>query len=162
MDTALESLIDEFEAGRLTRRQLTAGLALLVGGAALAAGAKGASAQQGTGSTFRAWDVNHEALSVADVQRSRDFYVRHLGLEVTSESARNCFLSCEGDNFLALFQSANPGLNHYCFSVDGYAVGDAAEKLRARGFQPRVTGNRIYFPDPDGIEVQLAAPNHKP
>jgi hypothetical protein len=22
--------------------------------------------------------------------------------------------------------------------------------------------NRIYFPDPDGLEVQLAAPTHRP
>jgi hypothetical protein len=25
----------------------------------------------------------------------------------------------------------------------------------------RLAGNRIYFPDPDGLEVQLAAPGHR-
>jgi hypothetical protein len=42
--------------------------------------------------------------------------------------------------------------------VENYTVGGAADTLRAQGFEPRVTGNRIYFPDPDGLIVQLAAP----
>ena len=36
------------------------------------------------------------------------------------------------------------------------ALLDAAERLRAVGIEPRLRGNRIYFPDADGIEVQLA------
>jgi hypothetical protein len=32
----------------------------------------------------------------------------------------------------------------------------AEEKLKAAGFKPRREGNRIYFPDADGIEVQVS------
>jgi hypothetical protein len=33
--------------------------------------------------------------------------------------------------------------------------------LRAEGIEPRLAGRRIYFPDPDGLEVQLADPAHR-
>jgi hypothetical protein len=29
------------------------------------------------------------------------------------------------------------------------------EKLKAVGLKPRREDNRVYFPDPDGIEVQV-------
>ena len=32
----------------------------------------------------------------------------------------------------------------------------AEEKLKAAGLKPRREGNRVYFPDLDGIEVQVA------
>ena len=160
MNAAVEHLIDDYAAGRLTRRQFATHVTTLVASAALVSPA---TAQEASPSTFRAIDVNHVALSVSDVARSRDFYVEHLGLRVAAQSSRNCFLACEtSDNFLALFQSANVGLSHYCFAVEGYSVNVAAERLRARGFEPRVTGNRIYFPDPDGLTVQLAEKGHGP
>jgi hypothetical protein len=72
------------------------------------------------------------------------------------ESAGSCFLRC-GEHFVALFRGESAGMDHYCYSVDGYTADGAAEKLRAQGIQPRVTAGRIYFPDPDGLTVQLAA-----
>ena len=39
---------------------------------------------------------------------------------------------------------------------------EAARRLRAQGIEPRLAGRRIYFADPDRIEVQLAASNHQP
>ena len=38
---------------------------------------------------------------------------------------------------------------------------EAARRLRAEGIEPRLAGGRIYFPDADGLEVQLAAPGHR-
>lgn len=111
------------------------------------------------GSLFTAVEFNHMALSVSDVGRSREFYQMLLGLPVTSQGARNTFLGM-GKNFLALFQGSPTGLNHYCYAIRDYEVGRAVEMLDAKGLRPRREANRVYFPDPDGLTVQLSEVGH--
>jgi hypothetical protein len=155
METILERLLQAFERGDLSRRQMVAGLmALLAPTGAARLQADDAAGQR---SAFRAVGLNHIALRVTDIPRSRDFYVSHLGMEVMRESASSCFLRC-GEHFVALFRGDAPRLDHYCYSVEHYTVAGAAGTLRELGIQPRVAGNRIYFPDPDGLVIQLAAP----
>jgi hypothetical protein len=79
-----EEIVEQFERGGLSRRQLASRLMGL--GAALAVlpgTARGDEDQEGT---FRATGLDHVALDVRDVRRSRDFYVKHLGLEVRAVS----------------------------------------------------------------------------
>ena len=62
-------------------------------GAALAVMPHVAEASQGEGSTFQATGLNHVALNVSSVPRSRDFYIKHLGLKVIRDGGEdNCFL----------------------------------------------------------------------
>jgi len=158
MHAEIGKLIEGLERGSLTRRQLmarlTTGLAFLGGGGTIASPARESP------STFRAVGLNHLALNVTDVARSRDFYIKHLGMTVARESRTSCFLTC-GDNFVALFGGREAGLNHYCYAVEDYTVSSAAEKLRAQGINPRTAEGRIYFDDPDGLEVQLSARDHR-
>jgi lactoylglutathione lyase len=150
-----ERLVEDFERGLLSRRQLVSNLLGL--GAALAVTARTTEAHDSDGPTFQATGLNHVALNVRNVPRSRDFYIKHLGLKVIRETGEeNCFLGSDDGFFLTLFKGEQPGLNHYCYSINGYDVGQAEEKLKAAGLKSRREGNRIYFPDPDGIEVQVA------
>jgi catechol 2,3-dioxygenase-like lactoylglutathione lyase family enzyme len=160
MKNEIHHLIDQFTEGRISRRQLIASLAALM---ALAGGSRPArAAEPSSAPLFQAVGLNHLALRVTDVPRSRDFYVRQLGLRVTRDGGdSSCFLSFD-DGFLALFRGEEPRMDHYCYSVKDYDVRVAEEKLKAAGLAPRVTGDRIYFDDPDGLEVQLAAPTHRP
>ena len=158
MQTRIEKLVDDYEGGRLTRRQLIAHLGAFV---ALGCGAGGrAHAAAGPDVTFRAVGLNHIALNVTDVARSRAFYVEHLGLRVSRESRNSAFLRC-GDEFIALFRSSEPGLDHYCYAIENYSVRSAAERLESKNISPRIAGDRIYFDDPDGLEVQLSSPDHQ-
>ncbi len=166
MEQAISQLVHEYETGKVTRRQLLSGLGALaafLGGAGRifetppALGAEGKAA-----STFEATELNHIALRTTDVARSRDWYVKHLGLKISRQGDNNCFLTC-GNNFLALFRGEEAKMDHYCYSVKGYDVRDAERKLKAEGIEPTVRGgNRIYFEDPDGLTVQLAAETHLP
>src|SRR5262245_29629344 len=70
------TMIEQFVAGRLTRRELVWGLTALI---AAAAGAS-ADAQAPPSSTFQALGLNHLALRVTDLDRSQAFYQRHLGM----------------------------------------------------------------------------------
>ncbi len=159
MNSEIANLVSQYESGKLTRRQLVAGLGTLV---AVLGGGQALIAQDGakTASTFEGVGLNHLALNVPDIARSRDFYIKHLGLTVSRQSANNFFLTC-GKNFVALFRNDKPGMNHYCYAVKDFDVNVAKKKLEDEGFKPRVEGQRIYFPDPDGLEVQLSAENHR-
>jgi catechol 2,3-dioxygenase-like lactoylglutathione lyase family enzyme len=150
-----ESLVKDFERGLLSRRQLASRLVGL--GAALGVMPRVAKASEGESNTFQATGLSHVALNVTSVPRSRDFYIKHLGLKVIREGGEdNCFLGSGDDFFLTLFKGERPGLNHYCYAIRDYAADQAEEKLKAAGLKPRREGNRVYFPDPDGIEVQVA------
>lgn len=153
---AADRVVDDFVAGRLTRRDLVARLMAL--GAAMG-GAPPAPLAQAAGQsppTFSAQSVDHVALSVSDVSRSAAWYARHLGLRVTRHDESSAFLSCAGGDFLALFKSPRAGLSHYSFGIRGYDQQDAARRLRDAGLIPKPRGGRMYFDDPDGLEVQVS------
>lgn len=159
MDSTIEQFLSDFERGRLTRRQLVKHIAGLASVAAVAGTVTPAAAAES--GTFTSTGLNHIALNVPEITVSRDFYVKHLGMNVTREGRSNCFMTC-GNNFVALFKSSQSGMNHYCYSVKDYDVSEAEEKLKAEGLNPRREGNRIYFPDPHGLTVQLASDTHMP
>jgi catechol 2,3-dioxygenase-like lactoylglutathione lyase family enzyme len=155
IDLAL-GIVESYERGLLSRRQLVSRLTGLGAGVAMMAQTANAAATALDG-TFQAKGLDHVALNVKNVPVSRDFYIKHLGLKVIMDGGEeNCFLGAAGGFFLTLFKGEKPGLNHYCYGIDGYDPDKAEEKLKAAGLKPRREGNRLYFPDPDGIEVQIS------
>src|SRR5437667_9174174 len=134
-----ETLVEDFERGLLSRRQLASRWMGL--GAALAVMPGAAEARQAEGGTFQATGLDHVALNVRSVPRSRDFYVKHLGLKIIRESGEdNCFLGGGDGFFLTLFKGEQPGLNHYCYAIRDYNADQAEEKLKAAGLKPRREG----------------------
>ena len=156
----IERMLEDYEKGRWTRREAAARLVVLAG---VFAGFTGtARGNQAPASTLKAVEVNHIALAVTDVTRSRDFYVRHLGLGIARQSSNSCFLTC-GNQFVAMFRSGEAGMDHYCFAIDGFDRDTVAEKLRAQNVTLHAGGGPgVTFRDPDGLEVQLVAPGHRP
>ena len=154
-------LVGDYDQGRLSRRQLVGRLMGL--GAAMAtlknfswaqeAGQGGAA--EAEKATFQATGLDHVALDVTDMARSREFYIKHLGLRVIRGDDNALFLGADGDFFLTLFRADRPGLNHYCYAIENYDPDDAFERLADAGLRPRRTENRVYFPDPDGLTVQV-------
>lgn len=171
------NFVEQFERGQISRRQLVARLlglgAAMAGidaatawsqeeGAARTPGSgqavgQPASAAQPVGEpTFQATGLNHIAIDVVDVNRSRDFYMKHLGLRVIRGDENAMFLGQDRDFFLTLFRRERAAFNHYCYSIGRFEPDAAFERLSAAGLRPRREGARIYFPDPDGYTVQIA------
>jgi metallothiol transferase len=146
-------MLDGYESGTISRRRLIEALATLSVAAQPAAAAE---------STFKGAGLNHIAVRVTDIPRAKAFYQDLLGLPLISESGNSCFLKV-GDEFLALFRNQTPGLDHYCIAIDGFKADDVMNKLTKKGLKPRRPSgtDRIYFPDPDGLEVQLSAIGHR-
>jgi catechol 2,3-dioxygenase-like lactoylglutathione lyase family enzyme len=93
---------------------------------------------------------------VTDVARSREFYEKHLGLRTIRGDDRALFMGTGRDFFLTLFRAAEPRMHHYCYSIENYNADEAVQKLADAGLRPERTDNRVYFPDPDGMTVQVA------
>jgi catechol 2,3-dioxygenase-like lactoylglutathione lyase family enzyme len=153
MQRIISEMLEDFERGKVSRRQLVRGLAALAGSAAAAPAAE---------STFIGVGLNHIAIRVTDIRRSREFYQKHLGLPTIRESETACFLKM-GDEFLTMFQNERPGLDHYCIAIENFKPDTVMSELNRHGLKPRRASgtDRIYFPDPDGLEVQLSAVDHR-
>ena len=151
--------VEAYDEGRLSRRELVARLTAF--GAAAALAGRSALAEEGAGTDgplFSGRNIDHVALGVSDVNASVAFYERHLGLRKLRGDDRSAFLGrADGGFFLALFQTDEPGLDHFCFGIDDYDPLAAGRKLKDAGREVRQTSGRTYFKDPDGIEVQLAS-----
>jgi lactoylglutathione lyase len=152
MEHMISTMLASYERGKVSRRQLVQGLAALTA-------ATGAA--RGTESTFKGTALNHIAIRVTNVQRSRDFYQKHFGLPVMHEEKDNCFLGL-GKNFLTLFENQKPALDHFCIAIEDFKADAVVNELNRQGLKPRRPSgtDRIYFPDPDDLEVQLSAVDH--
>jgi catechol 2,3-dioxygenase-like lactoylglutathione lyase family enzyme len=152
MEAIISGMLESYEKGQLSRRHLITALA------ALAGGAKSLHAEE---SAFKGVGLNHIAIRVTNIPRSRDFYQKLLGLPVIRQGETDCFLGL-GSDFLTLFQNQSPGLDHYCIAIDNFNADAVMGSLSRAGLKPRRPAgtDRVYFPDPDGIEVQLSSVSH--
>jgi catechol 2,3-dioxygenase-like lactoylglutathione lyase family enzyme len=149
-------MVEQFAAGRLSRRELVLGLTALM--AAAAAGRRDTAYAQQRSSTFQALGLNHLALRVTDLDRSEAFYERHLGMaRIPSGAASPRLMAC-GPHVLNLFKAAAPQMDHVCFTVPDYDPRIAAGLLRAQNIAPEIEGDRVHFRDPDGYKLQVGGP----
>lgn len=49
-------------------------------------------------------------------------------------------------------------LDHFASTVDGYDADRAMASCREAGLEPRRIDDRVYFDDPDGLELQVVSP----
>lgn len=116
--------------------------------------------------------LEHVNLTVSDVDRSVRFYRDLLGLSLRWRGKNNSGAEAAhvGDDrcYIALFEATENrqapndytkvGLNHFGFVVEN--LDEAKNRLHALGVtehaeQDYEPGRRIYFMDPDGVEVEL-------
>jgi catechol 2,3-dioxygenase-like lactoylglutathione lyase family enzyme len=153
-----DQIVEQFERGRLSRRQLVTRLMGL--GAAMAIIPDAVRAGEDGKTTLQATGLNHIALIVRDLKRSAEFYRTHLGLKVLHQVEDRMWFLGRGDGiFLALFRNDNPGLNHYAYTIEHYDPDEVVRKLTAAGIEHRRQRHGIYFNDPDGLMVQVSGPN---
>lgn len=85
MEQIIAKLLHDFEQGKMNRRQLIRSLAVAASAAAPAVAAEG----QG----FKAVTVNHISYQVADYTKTRDFYRDLLGMTVSHDDGKQCYMS---------------------------------------------------------------------
>jgi catechol 2,3-dioxygenase-like lactoylglutathione lyase family enzyme len=158
MTATIESLLDGFAAGKLTRRETAAALLAL----AMPSPARAAA-------PLTPRNINHVTLSVSDIPTSRAFYQKILNAQVTGQSDFECDLNL-GSSFIALMKNTKPpGIDHFCVGVDNYDASRVTDSMAALGIATRrldsLSGvkfkeGQIYVNDPDGVRVQFARPDY--
>jgi len=150
MTNTISRLLEAYEKGKMSRRQLVQGLALL---------AAGSSAAQAAG--FQGNSVNHISLQVSNLQKSTDFYQRVFGCPVNKRDGNNQLVF--GKNFLVLREGKPAAkVDHFAIGVDNFNKDSASADLKARGANPidqQGGGFGFHVLDPDGFPVQISANN---
>jgi catechol 2,3-dioxygenase-like lactoylglutathione lyase family enzyme len=116
--------------------------------------------------------LDHVAIGVADVERSRRFYAEVLGLERVHEAWDVPVVMAAQGTGVAIFShelhapSAPAGAEapavrilHIAFRVDGVGFEQARSALAEAGLDVRFSdhgiSHSIYFSDPDGHQLEL-------
>lgn len=165
VEEVIINLLQQFERGAITRRQLVQGLTfgvatLAMGGRARAAAGTSAAATAPTG--FKATGVNHISLEVADYRRARDFYADLFGMAVSADDGKQCYLTF-GDTVLiarnhyqAGGNNGKPLVDHIAYSIDNWNHQSVEQELKRRGLNPQTDLDSFHIVDPDGYDVQIA------
>jgi len=157
MNRVIAELVDRFERGGLTRRQLIERIAALVA----ASSAPSSVAAQPAG--LQATAINHTSVLVTDLSRSADFYGRVFGLTTVSEDKPNRILrlgtggSGVASTLVSLRQQAPAGsIDHFAIAVQGFTRDRATQVLKEHGLTPADnTEFGFHVKDPDGAVVQI-------
>jgi catechol 2,3-dioxygenase-like lactoylglutathione lyase family enzyme len=150
MESTISRLLEGYEKGRMSRRDLIRGLTVLA-----------ASAGAARGAGFQGNSINHISLYVTNLQRSTDFYQRTFGCTVNKRDGNNQLVF--GKNFLVLRQGNPPGkVDHFAIGVDNFNQDAVTADLKARGATPVTQQGGdfgFHVMDPDGFPVQISGNN---
>ncbi|HEY6483969.1 MAG TPA: VOC family protein [Steroidobacteraceae bacterium] len=157
MEKDVVELLDQFERGKISRRQLVQHLTLGIVAASAGAPVLAAAAQR---SPFKAIGVNHISFGVADYARTRDFYSGLFGMQVSCDDGKQCNLGF-GDAYIIARKSRQPGnkpfVDHIAYTIDPWDKKFVEAELRRRGMDPKPdTDDSFHVRDPDGYDLQIA------
>ncbi|HEU0095218.1 MAG TPA: VOC family protein [Rhizomicrobium sp.] len=162
MEQIIANLLNDFERGRMSRRQLVqtlaAGIAAATTTPALAAGP----------TKLKAISVNHYVLAVPDYAKTRDFYADLLGMTVSEDTGKQCYLGL-GDTLLTARTNPQPGvkpyITHVGYTLDDWNADAVESELKRRGLEPRTDmgggAKSFHIKDLDGYDVQVGPPLKK-
>ncbi len=163
MSMAIESLVEQFEARKLSRRQLVASITALVASAASAASAQ--TPAPNVSMLAQGRSLNHASLAVTDVEKAAEFYGKLLNAKVVSRPGNGGINLGLGDGFLGLYKLANPGtINHICIGVDNFDADTLAAKCKEMGVTATVDrnpanrtsgGDQLYIQAFDNHRLQI-------
>lgn len=164
MLSTMEGLMDQYERGALSRRQLMSALLLLA--------MPSAGQAQTAKAVAPALSLNHVHLNVTDLEKSIKFYADVLGTKVRDTSPDNATISLPGKPMwisLTKTKDAKGSYNHAAYGMKFNQAGGDAVRLsneinkmypesKAKPTGPTVHGantRSVYLYDPNGIYFQL-------
>ena len=184
MEQVIDGLLKDFEAGKMTRRQLIKSLTV----AAVAAAPMSAAAQ--TASTIppstgpAPWKtvfLDHISYAVADYRKSTAFYRDLMGWEIkTDNGSSQCSMKIGSVGGIIIRNNRQRGgdapaapagssgqapitgvINHVSWGVDPWDTAKVKGELERRGLSPREdnVGDKFksfHVKDPDGWDLQIS------
>ncbi|PYQ75631.1 MAG: hypothetical protein DMG01_18460 [Acidobacteria bacterium] len=158
MEHIIGKLLQDYERGKMTRRQLIQTLALTATAASTVGTAEAAP-------PANAIYINHVSMQVADYTKTRDFYSGLFGMKVTEDDGKTQCRLTFGDNILiARNASSRPGgkvgVDHIAYTLANWDTDKTVKptveaELKRRGLKIRTTEGSFHVQDPDGFEAQM-------
>ena len=153
MENIIAKLLQDFEQGKMNRRQLIKSLAVAAAAASVVAPAAKA------GKPLQALYINHISYQVNDYKKVRDFYVDLLGMKITEDDGKQCRLVF-GNNMLIPRNRASGAakVDHIAYTVanwDEEKDGLEAELKRRKLEYTGTAKTSLHVKDPEGFEVQF-------
>ena len=152
METIIADLVNRFEVGGLTRRQLIQGLSMLMAtSSSSAASAAQTGGLPGTG-------IDHVSILVSDLQRSATFYQSVFGMTPLSEDKPNQILRLGMKRTIVSLRHEGPTgvVDHFAISVENFNRETVTQRLAGHGLTPQQNVQfGFHIKDPDGVVVQI-------
>lgn len=165
--TLFDDLLDDYDTGRLNRRQLLQGLVALAVPAA-------AAAQTPVADPVRARTINHVHIVVNELEQSKEFYGKLLGAKFQHQFTKDIhsvvlpgeagWISLDGGTSQVDKEKKNR-LGHFAIGIERFnaaetkaAINKALPDLKVEG---AADGRSVFVFDPNGIRVQLMAKEDK-
>jgi catechol 2,3-dioxygenase-like lactoylglutathione lyase family enzyme len=151
MKAVIVDLMERFDDGTLSRRQLIQGLTVLA-----AAGGAGRAEAQTT--PFVSTGIDHISIQVDDLARSIEFYQSIFGLSILNQDEENEIVRMGRERVIVSLHHKDPTgiVDHFAIAVDGFDRASATRALRQRGLMPEQNLDYgFHVRDPEGIPVQM-------
>ena len=153
MEALISNLLNRFERGLLTRRELVRGIAMLTA----AGGATPVVKAQNAG--IKGMKIDHISIQVSDLPRSIAFYQKMFGFTVVSEDKPNEIvrLGGAGKVLVSLHHKSPTGLvDHFAIGVEKFDRDPVTRELKELGANPENNVDAgFHIKDPEGISVQI-------
>ena len=152
MNTVINTLVERFDEGTLTRRDLVQGLSVLA-----AAGGVG-SAQAQTSTPFVSIGIDHISIQVTDLARSIEFYQRIFGLSILNQDTENQIVRMGRDRVIVSLHAKAPTgiVDHYAIAIEDFDREAVTRALATHGYEAQQNLDYgFYVRDPEGVPVQI-------
>ena len=180
MEAVINGLLNDFEKGKMTRRQLIQSLALAAAAAGPVAvvGAQTASTiPAATGpAPFKTVWLDHISYAVTDYRKSTAFYRDLMGWEIRNDDGKQQCTMKIGDIGEIIIRNKREGaapaaaqnaqpitgvINHVSYGIDKWNTEGVKAELEKRGLKPRpdMVGENFksfHVKDPDGWDLQIS------
>lgn len=151
MQSEISSLVERFERGALSRRDLVAGLtAIAAAGAAAPAAAQTAP--------FASTGIDHISIQVTNLDRSIAFYRDIFGLSVLNRDDANKIARMGRTRIIVSLHEKPPTgiVDHFAIAIEGFNREQVTAALAAHGLTAEQNLDYgFYVRDPEGVPVQI-------
>lgn len=177
MEGAITKLLENFESGKMTRRQLIRSLSVVAAvtssGTVVAADAMASSPDPSriaadAKKSFKAVAVNHISYQVNDYAKTRDFYAELFGMKILGDNGKQCELILGDTNTFIIPRNAPAGstpprVDHIAYTIENWDKDAVKAELDRRGLNPQPdTDNSFHVKDPNGFDLQISGKDMKP
>jgi catechol 2,3-dioxygenase-like lactoylglutathione lyase family enzyme len=155
MKPIISDLVNRYETGRLSRRELIQGLALLVTATSVPAATETPPASQ---PSLPATGIDHVSVRVSDMDKSVAFYSSLFGLKNVSEDKPHRIVRLGNPKVIVSLRQDTPHgqIDHFGVAVAGFDKAEVTKNMAARGLATQEDWEYgFYVRDPDGVPVQF-------